>query len=132
MKSILISEANENKIAEAIKECEGRASARCIDAKGIIKAAKDYTTALGVPKTAMLGLHVKVDLNAQRFPRAYKYTPESTQFDMEYTKSGWKLTWIGRAECRNPNHAYSMIYPMSDTLKSALVNRFYSLGIYDV
>jgi len=104
MKTI-INEANKDKLTAAIKEAEGRASVRCITAEDIIMAADKITKRLGVTKKNLIGSVALVDINAQDFPNAYRYTPESTQFRMEYTASGWAVTEIMRARTHAAGHA---------------------------
>jgi len=86
-------------LSGAIAEVEGpRVSVRKIDAKDIANDLIEINEYLGISKKAMKGTSVHVDHNAQSFPGSYKGTPESTQFDAEFT-TGWFITAIGRDTC---------------------------------
>lgn len=92
---------NLKKLEALIKEAEGRATARTITVDDVVDAlaeAEEHLDRLSTKKD-MIGTTVRVDVNAQRFPRAYNYTPESTHFEAEVTKSGWRVTKVYRAEC---------------------------------
>ena len=118
---IIIKEANIEKITAAIKEAEGRASARTVTAEEIIKVAKRITRNLDITKKAMVGIRAYVDPNAQDFPSAYKYTPESTQFGMIYTSSGWAMTSISRCKTKGSRHAVALI--LTEEAKAAVIDR---------
>lgn len=126
---ISINEKSIEKLDNAIREAEGRATARCISAKEMIEYAGDFTGAYNIAKKAMVGLVVDVDINAQDFPSAYKYTPESTHFTMEYTTSGWKAIYIGREKCR-PHTQTFIVLNMPEETKTALINRFSKMSGY--
>lgn len=93
---------NQKKLEALIKEAEGRATARTITVDDIVDAlaeAEEYLAHLATKKD-MVGSRVHVDVNAQHFPRAYKYIPESTHFVAEVTKSGWKVLSVNRSICK--------------------------------
>jgi hypothetical protein len=116
---IIIKEANQEKINAAIREAEGRATARTITAQDIISAAEKVTKHLGIPMKAMIDVVAHVDINAQDFPRAYKYVPESTQFRMIRTASGWALTDIYRDRTHRSGHAAEI--RLTETAKEAVL-----------
>lgn len=111
-------------LAKAIAEAEGpRVSARKIDVKDIIDdliAINDY---LGITKKAMKGTTVRVDHNAQYFPHAYKYVPESTIFRAEFT-SAWFVTDISRDTCTRRKYSLKL----SETAKEAYLLNAESLA----
>ena len=99
MKEIVIKEANKEKINNIIKEAEGKASARTIDYDYIVRAIKEIEDKFWlIHKKDMEGMIVCVDMHAQQYPKAYKHTPESTQFSIVKAESGWKLRWIERCK----------------------------------
>ena len=53
----------------------------------------------GLPKKYWTGLSFWGDINAQKFPNAYKWCPDSTQFVVERFASGWFVTRVGRMHC---------------------------------
>lgn len=84
-----------------IEQAEGRSTARKITYKDIVRAleeVEEHITRFST-KTDAIGTVVHVDWNAQKFPNAYKYTPESTHFDAELKSGGWKITKIYRSIC---------------------------------
>lgn len=128
--NIKINPSNSEKIDAAIRTAEGRASVRQISAKLIITVADGIAARLAIPKKAMVGIRVEADPNAQQFPNAYKYTPESTHFTMIYKPGGWYLTDIMRAPTKAPTRAYSVV--LTDEAKQAIVERSQCFGIYDI
>lgn len=107
-------------IDEIIQSVEGRSSARTLKAWEIIEAIKRLEHELGIAKKDMIGIKASVDINAQTFPNAYKYTPMSTVFCIERRKSGWFVTNILRAECRK--HRYNVT--LTDEAKKAIVDKY--------
>lgn len=99
-----ISIEKRDQLSEAIKTVEGRASARTITADDIIDALAevDKRLALISTKKDAIGTIAHIDVNAQRFPNAYKYAPESTQFDAELKRDGWRITNIFRGITHGP------------------------------
>ena len=62
----------------------------------VMWAVKEVEKTLGIPKKHMVGIRVRCDLHAQKYPNAYKYTPESTQCSLERCPSGWYITDVER------------------------------------
>ena len=104
----------------AIKEAEGRASERTIDAVVIIRTLNEVTKTLGISKKAMEGVWVDCNPHAQTFPRAYKYTPMSTQFSAVFKAGSWRLTNIRRDVCRNNR----IVIFHTQASREALIDRF--------
>lgn len=104
----------------AIKEAEGRASARTITAEEILSTLIRIEDDLHISKKAMNGINVTVDINSQSFPKAYKYTPESTHFSAEYKNGSWRLTDIYRAECKSSFHIH---IEHTEESKKAIIER---------
>lgn len=105
---IIVKESNKEKLNAAIRSAEGRATARTITADIIIRSAERITRNIGIPKKYMIGITAYVDYHAQDFPNAYKYTPESTQFNMIYTPSGWAVCSIERWKTHRANQAVNI------------------------
>lgn len=85
-------------LTEALEEAQKRCTARTIDAKTVCRSLKEVEQRLDLPKRALEGISVTVDANAQDFPKAYKYTPESTVFSAVYKSGSWKITEVTRAK----------------------------------
>lgn len=109
-------------IDKALEEVQTRARVRCLDAVEIIEALIDVEKKLDIPKKAMDGIVVDVDVNAQAFPGAYKGIPESTQFRATYKKDHWQLVSVYRDECRRPSARFVIAH--TEASKQALIDRF--------
>ena len=119
---IKITENNREKIEAVIKEAEGKTRVRTISVDDIIGALQRVAFALEIPKSHMKGIKVVVDPNAQNFPNAYRYTPESTQFSAEYNGKEWVLTGIWRGACRGCTQEFSIT--LTDEAKEAIIKSF--------
>lgn len=116
---IIIRESNREKIEKALEDIQKRCTMRNIDFDDLLKIIKDIEETLGIPKKRMLGIEADVDYNAQDFPRAYKYTPESTHIIIEKVSSGWALRYIIRDRCRSANRKYMLT--LTDDAKEAII-----------
>ena len=116
---MIINDKNKEKTNEYLSKIQGRATARIIDYDILVQATKEIEKHLGIPKKAMLGIEIDVDWYAQTFPRAYKYTPESTHAVIRRTPTGWKLLYAYRGETRTSGHTY--ILTLTDTAKKAII-----------
>lgn len=116
-----IKESNIEKIKKEIDKAEGRASARTILAEDMIKACNYVEKKLGINKVDLVGVEINVDLNAQNFPRAYKYTPESTHFSAIYKKSGWYLMSVYRGWTRTRGNTYWVT--LTEKAQAAVIKR---------
>ena len=108
-------------IHEAIKNAEGRSRVRTIEPADIHEALTEIENALSIPKKYMKGVKCKVDANAQHFPSAYKYAPESTWFEAEYRSSGWFVTNIYRYKTAAPSERIHVYH--TEESKAAVVKR---------
>jgi len=88
-------------ITAMLQEVEKRCSARTIDRISLVEITlEDVNKHCPIKAKGMrAGLQFCVDPNGQTFPKAYKYTPESTLMYGEYTKTGMKI-WFGRDTTR--------------------------------
>lgn len=93
------------KLAAAIKEAEGRATARTITAENIV-----YTLdRIRVPKSRLDGTVVRYD-GGEKFPHAYKWIPESTHWEAENRRGVWYVTNIWRGTCPNSTKSGYITY----------------------
>ncbi len=118
---MIIKESNRARIEEEIRNAEGRATARTITYKNIVDEIERIENELRIPKKYMVGIQASVDVNAQNFPRSYKYTPESTHFLMERTTTGWDLITVMRDSTRTAGHRAKLFLP--DEAKQQIINR---------
>ena len=112
-------ENNNKRIEEALSVVQKRASAMKIDLYEVYSAINRVEDKLGISKKNMVGVIVDVDYFAQHFPNAYRGTPQSTQFTMERTNSGWVITNIERKRCKTPNKGYNIT--LTDKAKKAII-----------
>ena len=112
------------KLNEYIKSAEGRATARTIDAHDIIEALTEVDAYLGISKKAMKDTTVRIDCNAQKFPNAYKWTPESTIVFAKFTSTGWSIESIARSATMTKRFQLSL----SDTAEEAYLKKAITLG----
>lgn len=104
--NIAITEENKDKIEQAIKAAEGRATARTISYGRIVSTLETVEKTLGIAKSHMTGIKINVDYWAQQFPGAYDHIPYSTHFTATKTASGWKLTKVFRDKCRGKTQTH--------------------------
>lgn len=119
---IKVEDKNIEKLQRAIEEAEGRAKVRTITAMTVKWAVTAVEQTLNIPKKHMVGIKVHCDLHAQKYPNAYKYTPESTQFDLERFASGWFVTNIERERTGGTEKKFSIT--LTEDAKKALIERF--------
>ena len=129
-KRIILDEAHGAQIEAAIKEAEGRATARCIVANDLFDYASSIEKKLGISKKALNGCRFCVDPNAQNFPNAYKYTPESTQADLEYASGKWYLANVRRDRCSRDGHEVESY--LTDEAKAALIKKYTTMSRWDL
>ena len=127
MKPIIIKPENREAIQAAIKAAEGRATVRTITYEGIVNDITRIERHLCVPKKAMIGIRASIDHNAQQFPNAYRYTPESTHYRIERKASGWVLYDVERNTCRTPSRAVSLT--LTEEARAAIVAARETFGI---
>lgn len=108
-------------LSAAIREAEGRATARCLTARDVMFALESITKNLNIGKTLMRGIKATVCPAAQDFPRAYKYTPEATTFCAEYKPGGWVVTGIERTKCPRASQEYYI--ELTENAKTAILDR---------
>ena len=120
MKKIKITPANTARIDEAIAAIQGKATARTISAADVIQATAEIERRLDICKKDMTGIIARVDIHAQDFPSAYKYTPYSTHFEIERGPAAWYVTEIRRGICIRVKYSLTL----TDTAKTAIVKRF--------
>lgn len=118
-KPIVISIKNRDRLSQAIADVQEKTKEREIDVDDLFRAINDVERELGIPKCSMIDTKVYVDMNAQEFPNAYKYTPYSTQFTMRKTAKGWNLIDIRREICKRPSNRYILV--LSNDAKEAII-----------
>ena len=128
VKPVILNDNEKNNAAlqAALDRIQSRSRVRTIDVDDIYEAAARVEKKLGIPKKTLEGVQVHVDLYAQTFPSAYHGIPESTQFDMVFSKRFWRVVKVSREQCRSSGHDYFVTF--SDEARKALVERFTFFG----
>lgn len=124
-KAELENEVN-SKFEENIKKAEGRATARTITGMEIIEIVSHINEVLDIPESMKKGITGKYT-GGQKFPKAYKYRPESTHFEFEYRSSGCFITKIYRYTC--PNTSKNIEINLTDEAKEAIITRTVNITI---
>lgn len=108
-------------LSEVIAAGQGKARERTISPSAIVDALIEVEDDLGISKKAMEGIIILVDANAQKFPRAYKFTPMSTQFCATYKRGHWYLCYVRRDSCNPPSHRITIHH--TEASKEALIEK---------
>lgn len=93
-----------NKLESILEESQKRAKTRTITLLDIKEAIEEIENNLNCTKRSLNGSKIYVDVNAQQFPSAYKYTPISTLFTAIYKNNKWYITDISRGTCTNKKY----------------------------
>lgn len=108
---------NKEKLNEAIREAEGKATARTIDAERIEGILNEIGE--GIAKAKLHGTKVYYD-GAEHFANSYKYRPMSTHFQAENIKGKWYVTNIFRDTC--PRRVNNTLICYSEEAKSVIIS----------
>ena len=110
---------NIEKLSAAIKEAEGKATARTIEATQIQYTLHEIET--GIAKKKLSGTQVHYT-GAEHFPNSYKYRPESTHWIAENINGKWYVVDIYRDTCPNRSSWNTEII-YSETAKQAILEK---------
>ena len=107
---------NTEKLAIAIKEAEGRATERTVEARDIQYILNEVGD--GIPKAKLHGTKVYYS-GARHFAKSYKYRPNSTHWAAENIKGKWYVTDIHRDVC--PNRRVNTVIEYSEEAKATII-----------
>ena len=127
MKTALrVMEGNLHKIQEKIDFMQSAAKVRTIKGVAVIDTITEIEDRLFsiLHKKDWDGLSFTIDENAQSFPSAYKYMPESTIYKLERRKSGWFLVWVMRSHSRPKKVSVCGMETKSKNLSDFITSRF--------
>ena len=114
---------NEKQINEALNKVNAKVrNADAQSVKAIVWQIEKKLAEKGLPKKMWIGLSFFGDINAQKFPNAYKWSPDSTQFRIERFASGWFVTRVGRMHCSEKK--VTLASALTDEQKQAIVENF--------
>ena len=108
------------RVNTALDYAQRRCTARTINAYDIYKSLTEVEEKMdGVPAKDLEGTVVWIDPNAQHFPSAYRYIPESTHFYAAFHRGSWWLVYVYRDNCKAPTKKHRL--ELSETAKDALI-----------
>lgn len=119
---MIVSETNRDKINEGIAQIEGRATTRRIRYVNVRDACEKIESTLGIPKKYMEGISYSYDHHAQKFPRAYKYIPDSTHCVLTYRGGKWRVSDVKREWTRRAGHEFEVLV-LPDEAMDAIIRR---------
>ncbi len=127
---IIVKAENAEKIQRAIDEAEGKARERKVTAEKLIACAEKMDKKLGIAPAHLKGVTARVDINAQDFPNAYRYIPESTVATFEHTGRAWALIDVKRDRTDIASKAVRL--NLTDEAREWIVRRFESMTSREV
>ncbi len=123
---IIIDKDHFPKIKEALDAVQERSRTRTISPDTIVEACHEAFHKMyciyEIPGKHLTGMQIEYDAWAQRFPRAYKWTPMSTQFTAVYGGRKWYLTDVRREATKPESGKLRIILP--DAAREELIKRF--------
>lgn len=122
MKPIIVNEKNVEKMIKEIDTVQNRCTARTIEYFHIVNTVMEIENKYNLTKKQLEGCKFDVDMYAQDFPRAYKYTADSTQFTIVMEKGKWRITDIDRYATRKSGQR--IIATLTDEAKTAILNKY--------
>lgn len=96
MKQIKITTENKQIINNWCNGVQSKAKVRTIDFWDIVKICTAVEKKISIPKKYMHGITILADAHGEKFPSAYKYTPQSTLFTATYKRGSWYLVSVMR------------------------------------
>lgn len=97
---------------ESLKVAQKGCRERLIDVddlRDLTTRAVDYLKCLGVPNKHLEGIKIRINRHSQSFPASYNGHPESTQFNIEFTKAGVPfISLIGRGAATTEKFRYEL------------------------
>ena len=121
MKKMCIKLSDTERLTAALNEVQGRCTARTITVEDICTMCGNVFDHIGITKKAMDGVSFSADYNAQDFPSAYKYIPQSTHISAEYKRGEWRVTNIERWNTRRYSQRYHVY--LTDVAKQAIIDK---------
>ena len=127
---IVIKPGNAGRLQAALSTVEGRATARLVSAEDLIRLTEQLEEQLRRYSTlkAREGLIAKIAPHVERFPRAYKWWPEGTACQVEYSRGSWKLLSVCREYCDNPADGSRIIH-MPQAMQAEIIQRAHDLKL---
>lgn len=118
---IILNEKNFKKVEAMIEKVQNGCKVRCVTAQEIYDEAERIFKAVNISKAALQDCIFICDLNGQKFPNAYKYTPYSTIFTLVFKNGNFRLLQIERSVTNSTNKAIA-IY--TDKAKATILEKY--------
>lgn len=119
---------NKDAVNKEIAKAEGRATVRTVRHCDIVALLPEIEKRASIlTKSEQVGLRVLIDANAQNFPNAYKYIPESTLVTIERFPSGWFVVGIERGICQRAGHEVRFLNGTDRIDPATLALRYWSI-----
>jgi predicted component of type VI protein secretion system len=119
---IIIDGNHIEKLTDTLTAVQARCTARTLTAADVEHILQKATESLrGISKAAMKGVKV-IYTGGERFPNAYRYRPESTQFAAEHNGKHWVIYELCRAEC--PNRLDNVGFILTETAQAAILQTY--------
>lgn len=120
---IKIDEPNRDKIRAALDEVQGSCTARLLTVDQILAYCQEITAIYRmIPKNALNGSTFTVDPNAQNFPNAYRWRPESTVAKVLYKNSKFWLVDLDRYTTAREGHDIEA--HLTDAARAAIIEAY--------
>ena len=109
----------EARLDKELEKVQAKCTARTITGSEIVEALESITESFEIAKVKLNGCTVTVDLNAQQFPNAYRYIPESTHFIAENHGGKWTVIDVYRGQTRSSSNRCVAV--LTDEAKGAII-----------
>lgn len=112
-----------NALEAALKEANGRATARTLDVDNIVEYLHGYMVRLGISKKALTGTKVTVHASMEQLPRAYKWNADSTKASFLFDGKKWKFMTAERSRLVQCCGSYHVVATLSQTAIDAITSK---------
>lgn len=109
-----------NALEAALKEANGRATARTLDVDDIVEYLRGYMCRLDISKKALTGTKVTVHASMEQLPRAYKWNADSTKASFLFDGKKWKFLTVERSLLVQRCGSYHVVATLSQTAIDAI------------
>ena len=113
------------RVDKELAKVQKRSKVRTITSKQILDYCNNILDEIYLSKCtkkALTGSIASVDINAQGFPKSYKYTAYSTIFVVRYQKNHWSLIDLKRDYCRPTTNEIEVT--LSDSAKESIIAHY--------
>ena len=124
-KSIVIKSSNSEKIEKWIGDIQKKCSERLMDFKKLENCIKEIDKKFQMlTKKEKEGLCFWVDYHATKYPRAYKYSPQSTQVLVVFKNGNWRLSDVSRYTQSKSNDKQYSCHNITDLAQDKIMKQF--------